>query len=143
MLETVLVPLDLSVDTNFEPTLEFAKRIAENYGSKLVLLYVAPSVPGYISPHIPEGIHAKTIKDARKKLSAIAADASLPSNHEVEVREGSAAPEILDCAQSLGAKLIVLNSHDPGLADYLLGSTAARVVRHAHCSVLVSRLLGQ
>ena len=35
--------------------------------------------------------------------------------------------------------MIVIASHDPGLADYLLGSTAGRVVRHAHCSVLVVR----
>ena len=40
-----------------------------------------------------------------------------------------------------GAAMIVIASHDPGLADYLLGSVAARVVRHAHCSVLVTRNL--
>ena len=37
--------------------------------------------------------------------------------------------------------MIVIASHDPGLVDYLLGSVAARVVRHAHCSVLVTRKL--
>ena len=30
-------------------------------------------------------------------------------------------------------------SHQPGLQDYFLGSTAAKVVRHATCSVLVMR----
>jgi len=35
--------------------------------------------------------------------------------------------------------LIIVGSHKPGLQDYLLGSTAARVVRHAMCSVLVGR----
>ena len=37
--------------------------------------------------------------------------------------------------------MIVMASHDPVLSDYLLGSVAARVVRHAHCSVLVARKL--
>ena len=35
--------------------------------------------------------------------------------------------------------LIIIASHKPGLQDYFLGSTAARVVRHASCSVLVVR----
>ena len=34
---------------------------------------------------------------------------------------------------------VVIASHRPGLQDYLLGSTAARVVRHAACSVHVLR----
>jgi nucleotide-binding universal stress UspA family protein len=35
--------------------------------------------------------------------------------------------------------VIVLASHRPELKDYLLGPNAARVVRHAKCSVLVVR----
>ena len=34
---------------------------------------------------------------------------------------------------------IVMGSHKPGFSDYLLGSTAARVVRHAPCAVHVYR----
>jgi nucleotide-binding universal stress UspA family protein len=37
------------------------------------------------------------------------------------------------------ADLIVVGSHRPAMKDYLLGTNAARVVRHAHCSVLVVR----
>ena len=38
-----------------------------------------------------------------------------------------------------GVDLIIVASHRPGLQDYFLGSTAAKVVRHAKCSVLVIR----
>lgn len=37
------------------------------------------------------------------------------------------------------AELIVIASHKPGFSTYLLGSTAAAVVRHAKCPVLVVR----
>ena len=37
------------------------------------------------------------------------------------------------------ADLIIIASHKPGFQDYFLGSTAAKVVRHAPCSVLVVR----
>ena len=57
------------------------------------------------------------------------------------MRDGQPAREILDYAGEIGADLIVVASHDPGFADFFLGSVAASVVRHAHCSVLVARKL--
>ena len=47
--------------------------------------------------------------------------------------------KILETAEDEGADLIIIASHQPGIQDYFLGSTAARVVRHAQCSVLVTR----
>jgi nucleotide-binding universal stress UspA family protein len=55
------------------------------------------------------------------------------------VRFGGTYQEILAHAEKIGAELIVIGSHKPNVADYLLGSTAARVVRHARCSVYVVR----
>ena len=46
---------------------------------------------------------------------------------------------ISDYAQKENADCIIVGSHKPGLSDYFLGSTAARIVRHAHCSVIVLR----
>ena len=46
---------------------------------------------------------------------------------------------ILEYAKKIEADLIVIASHRPDLLDYFLGSTAARVVRHAECAVLVDR----
>jgi nucleotide-binding universal stress UspA family protein len=37
----------------------------------------------------------------------------------------------------LNATLIVMGAHRPAFQDYLIGPNAARVVRHAKCSVLV------
>ena len=42
-------------------------------------------------------------------------------------------------ADETNADLIVMASHRPELKDFLLGPNAARVVRHANCSVLVVR----
>ena len=47
--------------------------------------------------------------------------------------------EILAFAEEVGGDLIVVGSHRPAMKDYLLGTNAARVVRHARCSVLVAR----
>jgi nucleotide-binding universal stress UspA family protein len=59
---------------------------------------------------------------------------------ETCVREGDPRGEIVEEAKSWGADLIVIGSHGPtGIARWLLGSVAARVVRHASCSVEVVR----
>ncbi|TPQ46867.1 universal stress protein UspA, partial [Prosthecomicrobium hirschii] len=34
---------------------------------------------------------------------------------------------------------IVVSSHRPSMATYLIGSNAAKIVRHAPCSVMVVR----
>ena len=47
--------------------------------------------------------------------------------------------EILGVAGEARADLIVVGSHRPAMRDYLLGTNASRVVRHASCSVLVAR----
>ncbi|MFC3616158.1 universal stress protein [Lutimaribacter marinistellae] len=55
------------------------------------------------------------------------------------VVEGHVYRSILDFAREQGADCIVMGSHRPGLSDYFIGSTAARVVRHAACAVHVHR----
>lgn len=50
--------------------------------------------------------------------------------------------EIIDAAAKWGADLIVLGSHDrSGLDRFLMGSVADAVMRHAHCSVELVRIL--
>lgn len=55
------------------------------------------------------------------------------------VLEGHAGRSLAEYAEEIGADCIVVGSHKPGLRDYLLGSTAARIARHAPCSVHVLR----
>ena len=55
------------------------------------------------------------------------------------VRFGSVYNEVLDEAEKTGADLVVVGSHRPTMATYLLGSNASTIVRHAKCSVLVVR----
>jgi nucleotide-binding universal stress UspA family protein len=49
--------------------------------------------------------------------------------------------KLLETADRIGADLIVMASHIPGVADHLhlIGSNAAYIVRHAKTSVFVVR----
>ncbi|MGH2570093.1 MAG: universal stress protein [bacterium] len=60
--------------------------------------------------------------------------------HHVTIAFGNAGAEIAAFAERIGADLIVLPSHGrTGLERLLIGSVAERVVRLAHCPVLVLR----
>ncbi|MEZ5601357.1 MAG: universal stress protein [Candidatus Competibacteraceae bacterium] len=54
-------------------------------------------------------------------------------------KHGSIYKEILDVAEEINADLIFMAAYRPSVKDYLLGSNASRVVRHARCSVTVVR----
>ena len=55
------------------------------------------------------------------------------------VATGRIYEEILRLATQTDAGLIVVGAHKADLKDYLLGPNAARIVRHANCSVYVVR----
>lgn len=134
MYKTILVPVDVAHVDVGQKILKLARHVGGD-DARIVALNVAEDVPGYIAAELPEGLIAKNIMRARATLAALATQAG--ADHEVKV--GHSSNTILAYAEEIGADLIVIGSHRPGLQDYLLGSTAGRVVRHANCAVLVDR----
>jgi nucleotide-binding universal stress UspA family protein len=68
-------------------------------------------------------------------------ESSVPSEMRggTRVVVGSPWQAICATAESLEADLVVIGSHGYSGVDRLLGTTAGKVVNHAHCSVLVVR----
>lgn len=139
MAKTILVPIDVFEDNAGAAALALAKEHATAHDSRLVLLAVREIVQGYVGSYLPPDFDKNARAEFDKKLTAIADREGIAAVAETHVREGSPATVILDVARELPADLIVIASHNPGIADYFIGSVAARVVRHAHCSVLVVR----
>jgi nucleotide-binding universal stress UspA family protein len=134
MYKTILVPIDLAHPDLGNEMLGMARKIGGNL-CRIAALYVIPDVPGFVANELPTGLLRKQLVQAHAELKAIAEEAGADS----EVLTGHTPTKILEYAENIGADLIVIASHRPGLQDYFLGSTAARVVRHADCAVLVHR----
>ena len=134
MFKTILVPVDLSHPEQAKGAVQLAQRVGGE-GSRIVAFYVAPDIPGFVAAQLPAGTLQKNLAEARAEITAIAE----ATGTDWEVRTGHPSTMILEYAEEIGADLIVIASHRPGLEDYFLGSTAARVVRHAACTVLVDR----
>jgi len=58
---------------------------------------------------------------------------------ETVVRKGAVHRQIVKLAQERNVDVIVMESANPKVQDYLLGTTASHVVTHAKCSVYVVR----
>ena len=140
MFKKILVPVDLSDPEHYRDAIETAASFARQFGSTVRLVTVLPVLPSVVADYIPMDTQNKMLDDASGKLRAIVEKLSLgEGNGEVAVREGAVYPAGLEEASVCNADLIVMGSHRPAMATYLLGSNAARIVRHAPCSVMVLR----
>lgn len=136
MYRTILVPIDLSQVEKDKVMIDTAKKFAGK-GTRIKLINVMENIPGYIAVELPGELINNMKENANRELEGLAKAAGISSG--VEIRSGKPATAILEAANYLDADLIIMASHQPEFQDYLLGSTAARVVRHAQCSVLVIR----
>lgn len=136
MYKTIIVPVDFAHAERGEAMIGLAKQLGGK-GARIILANIVEDVPAFVASQLPGGILEKSVKTSRTELEAMGKAAGLTA--EIDVRSGHPATAILSIAEEKDADLIVIASHRPGLQDYLLGSTAARVVRHAKCSVLVVR----
>ena len=141
MFKNILLPVDLGEETFSEKVIATAVAMCQSDGAKLHALVV---VPGYsmsiVSQYFPADFEEKSQADAMQKLKEFVAD-KVPSDVATQsiVTTGTVYEEILKTARDSGCDLIVMASHRPGLEQYLLGPNAAKVVRHANCSVFVVR----
>ncbi len=143
MFETILVAVDLEHDTHIDGLLRVASDMANAQGAKMHLLHVIRAAPAVVSQFLPQSYESMASEKIEKDLAALAAKVDPAAGAAaISVRFGDVYQEILAYADKIGAELIIVASHKPDVGDYLLGSTAARVVRHAACSVFVARLDG-
>jgi universal stress protein F len=136
MFKTILVPIDMAHVVEGKANIDIAAQYA-NSGAKVILLNVVEEIPGWAAAELPADLLENSRQQIKTELKAIANASGMKM--DVEVRSGHSYKTILDVAKEKQADLIVIASHRPGIQDYFLGSTAAKVVRHAECSVLVIR----
>lgn len=135
MYKTILVPVATDHSEHTKTALEVARALRAK-GGKIIAVHAVEPIPGYVAQYLPEGQSEASRAQAEAGLQTETEDAK---DVERVLIDGSAGRAITEFATKIGADLIVIASHKPGLQDYFLGSTAARVVRHAQCAVHVVR----
>jgi len=115
--------------------MEVARQLLSE-GGEIIALHVIEPVPGVVSYYVPEGQEQEVKRSALDRVQERIGESQ---DAEAKVLFGHPGRLIPDFAEEIGADCIVVGSHRAELSDYLLGSTAARVVRHAPCPVHVLR----
>lgn len=136
---TVLVSTDLSDPST--AALRHAAALADASGGSLIVTYVVEDrLPPLIMAQTPD---VRLLLQRHRETAAKALDdhiaEHLPGRQvEAVIREGIVHDEIVRLARERQVNLIVVGMHGHGfLAHALAGSTAARVLHHAPCPVLV------
>ena len=138
MYEKVLLPIDLAEKISWRKALPTAVECCRAFGAELHLMTVVPDFGmSAVAQYFPEDYAGRAAAEQLKKLSAEQVTDGIKVHHRVGY--GSVYEKILKAAAETECDHTVVASHRPALKDYLLGPNAARVVRHATCSVLVVR----
>ncbi len=135
-LKTIVVATDLNGQS--EAALEYARKLAMNYGARIVLAHGldpleyadVETVPGQVRTGLPEG--------ARAVLDKLAEDLLRAGIHShSEIRQGAVAQMLVDVARQYEAGLIVVGTKGmQGAGPVVVGVIAEQLVRLAPCPVL-------
>jgi nucleotide-binding universal stress UspA family protein len=141
MYSHILLTVDLSDQHSWTKALPTAVTLSATFGATLHVMTVVPEfgLP-MVGQFFPADYEAEAHQQVAKQLADFVAE-HIADHAKVQriVAAGKIYQQIVNTAEQINADLIVMGSHRPELSDYLLGPNAARVVRHARCSVMVVR----
>lgn len=141
-IHRIVCPLDFS-DASYH-AVDHAVAIAEWYGAYITALHVA--APVSVPRLVPAGVGGDDYElSERANLDLLREDIgalfkpAAGSGVDVSIRisHGSPAADILECARTESADLLVMGTHGAGGFEHLvLGSVVEKVLRRATCPVL-------
>ncbi len=141
MFRKILLPIDVSEPEIAKEAIDTAVGVAKAFNSDIRLIHVAsPIIVASPMAVIPQSVYDELGVYEKTELERLAASIDRPKGSvSTVVRIGGVYPELLAEAEEWLADLIVVGAHKRSMATYLLGSTAAAIVRHAACTVMVVR----
>lgn len=137
---TILLPIDLGDAATWQKALREALAMLGPDGTLHAVSVLPDFGNAQVAAYFGKDYERNALKAFGEHLEAWARE-HVPEKVDLHchVLHGTIYDEILRAAERLKVDLIVMGSHRPALKDYLLGPNAARVVRHARCSVYVVR----
>lgn len=139
MIEKIVVPVDLAENT--DKLVTYACTIAEKFEASIQLLHVVDDYPGDVMIGTPtaEEFHNRRLYAAQERMKELVDDSKVKGwNCTGLVVSGEPVEKIVELAAAAEADLIVISTHGAkGLEKILLGSVAERVLKRAHCPVLI------
>ncbi len=137
MYSTIAVPVDLAHTDKLSKAITTAADLAKHYHASLYLIAVTSSAPSEVA-HNPA--------EFSEKLSQFADAQTAAYGVEFKTRDTVTPDPAVDLNKALdeqihalGADLVVMASHVPGLGDYVFSSHSGYLSSHTDLSIFVVR----
>ena len=139
-IKKVVVPVDFSSTT--DKVVDYAMPVADKLGAEVLFFHAINDFLGYdmmLAHPSFIGMTNDLEKESKERIDSLVEeykDREYGVGGDVTI--GDAAEEIIEYAQEQNADMIIIGTHGvKGLEKILMGSTAERVVKNAHCPVLI------
>lgn len=140
MYKNILLPIDLDENRDIPKTIETAIALSRLYDAQLYVMTVLPDFGmSIVGSYFKEGFEQDSKKHAKDVLREYIDKHFADVDIKMVVATGTIYREIIAAGDKLDIDLIIMASGHEDIEDYLLGSNAARVVRHSKQSVMVIR----
>ena len=135
-LKTIVVATDLNGQS--EAALEYARKLATNYGARIVLAHGLDPLEYAAVEGIPGRVRTSLTEAAREVLDKLAGDLLREGIHShSEIRQGAVTQMLVDVVRQYKAGLIVVGTKGmEGAGPVIVGAIAEQLVRLAPCPVL-------
>lgn len=137
MFHKIMVPIDLAHADRMARAVGVATQLARQWSAPITFVGATASTPGPVAHNPAE--YALKLGDYAGRIAAdngVATDSLALTLKDPAVELDHA---LLDAASDLGADLVVIASHIPGVAEYVWPSHGGRLAGHAKASVFVVR----
>ncbi len=137
MYRNIMVPVDLAHEARLTHALGVASDLAAHWGATITYVGVTSPNPGPLG-HNPEEFAEKLAAFAKAQAAArgVETQAHPAIAHDPTTEVDDA---LLRAVDETGADLVVMQSHIPGLMDYVWPSNGGKIAGHAKASVMVVR----
>ncbi|MGO9325319.1 MAG: universal stress protein [Terracidiphilus sp.] len=135
-LKTIVVATGL--DGQAEAALEYARKLATNYGARIVLAHGLDPMEYAAVDGLPGSVASHLTAKAREVLDKMVGELLQEGIHShSEVRQGAVAEMLVEVARQYEAGLIVIGTKGmEGVGPVVVGAIAEQLVRLAPCPVL-------
>ncbi|EAQ13569.1 MULTISPECIES: universal stress protein [Maritimibacter] len=137
MFKHIMAPVDLGHLEGLEHALKVTADLAKLYDCDVTYVAVGASTPGSLG-HNPEEFAQKLGEFAASQgeLHGVRTKHHAMTSHDPTTEMDDA---LLKAVDETGADLVVMQSHVPGLMDYIWPSNGGKIAGHAKVSVMVVR----
>lgn len=137
MFSRIMVPVDLVHRDTLGKAVELACGMARDHNAEICFVSVSGELPSEIARSSGEyGEKLQEFADRKAEEYAIAARALNLSSPDPEAEVDR---KLLNAVEEIGADLVVMASHQPGLMEHIFSSHGGYIASHAKISVFIVR----